>query len=75
MAYVPHTEAERAEMLAALGVDRVDRLFGDVPETVRFPKLKLPPAASEIDIEREMRALAAANVGATAEACFLGAGA
>ena len=75
MAYVPHTEAERTEMLAAIGVDRVDRLFGDVPEAVRFPKLKLPPAASEIDIEREMRALAAANVGATAEACFLGAGA
>jgi len=75
MAYVPHTEAERTEMLAAIGVDRVDRLFGDVPEAVRFPKLKLPPAASEIDIEREMRALAAANAGATAEACFLGAGA
>ena len=39
MAYVPHTEAERAEMLAAIGVDRVDRLFGDVPEAVWFPKL------------------------------------
>lgn len=75
MTYVPHTQSERAEMLAAIGVDRMDRLFGDVPEAVRFPKLKLPPAASEIDIEREMRAVAGANFGVAAEACFLGAGA
>jgi glycine dehydrogenase subunit 1 len=75
MTYVPHTQSERAEMLAAIGVDRMDRLFGDVPEQVRFPKLKLPPSASEIDVEREMRAVAGANFSAAAEACFLGAGA
>jgi glycine dehydrogenase subunit 1 len=74
MTYVPHTEAERAEMLAAIGVDRTDRLFGDVPEHVRFPKLNLPPPASEIDIEREMQTLAAANFSAGAHARFLGAG-
>jgi glycine dehydrogenase subunit 1 len=74
MTYVPHTETERAEMLAAIGVDRTDRLFGDIPEKLRFPKLNLPPPVSEIDIERELQALAAANFSAAAEARFLGAG-
>jgi len=74
MTYVPHTENERAEMLAAVGVERTDRLFGDIPEALRFPKLNLPPPVSEIEIERELQALAAANFGAAAEARFLGAG-
>jgi len=46
MTYVPHTEPERAEMLAAIGVDRIEKLFGDVPEHFRFPKLALPPPCS-----------------------------
>jgi glycine dehydrogenase subunit 1 len=75
MTYVPHTEAERAEMLAVIGVERTDALFGDVPEHVRFPKLELPPPCSEIDIEREMQALAGRNFGADPSASFLGAGA
>jgi glycine dehydrogenase subunit 1 len=75
MTYVPHTERERAEMLAAIGVDRTDGMFGDVPEHVRFPRLALPPPCSEIDIEREMRALADRNFGVDPSASFLGAGA
>jgi len=75
MTYVPHTERERAEMLAVIGVERTDGLFGDVPEHVRFPKLKLPPPASEIEIEREMQALADRNSGTDPSASFLGAGA
>jgi glycine dehydrogenase subunit 1 len=43
MTYVPHTEAERAKMLAAIGVGRTDELFDAVPAHVRFPKLRLPP--------------------------------
>jgi glycine dehydrogenase subunit 1 len=75
MTYVPHTEAERAEMLAAIGVERIEDLFGDVPEQFRFPKLMLPPPCSEIDIEREMQALAGRNFGIDPSASFLGAGA
>jgi glycine dehydrogenase subunit 1 len=74
MTYVPHTERERSEMLAVIGVDRTDELFGAVPEHVRFPKLALPPPCSEIDIEREMRALAGRNSGMDPAASFLGAG-
>jgi glycine dehydrogenase subunit 1 len=75
MTYVPHTESERAEMLAVIGIDRTDGLFEAVPEHVRFPKLKLPPPCSEIEIEREMQALAERNAGADPAASFLGAGA
>ena len=50
-------------------------LFADVPAHVRFPQLELPPPCSEIDIEREMRALAGRNFGVDPSASFLGAGA
>jgi glycine dehydrogenase subunit 1 len=39
MSYVPHTERERSDMLAAIGVARIEDLFADVPAAVRFPGL------------------------------------
>jgi glycine dehydrogenase subunit 1 len=74
MTYVPHTDAERSEMLAAIGLASMADLFPDVPAHVRFPDLKLPPPVSEIDIARTMRALAARNVGVDPSLSFLGAG-
>ena len=74
MGYVPHTERERSEMLAAIGVTRMEDLFAAVPAQVRFPDLKLPPAASELDIMRETQALAARNFGVDPSLSFLGAG-
>ena len=61
MSYVPHTERERSEMLAAIGLARMEDLFADVPAQVRFPTLDLPLPASELDISRETQALAARN--------------
>jgi glycine dehydrogenase subunit 1 len=75
MPYVPHTQTERAEMLSCIGVKRPEELFADVPEKVRFPKLDLPPPCSELEIEREMRALAGRNFAFDPSASFLGAGA
>jgi glycine dehydrogenase subunit 1 len=74
MSYVPHTDAERSEMLAAIGLSRMTDLFPAVPAQVRFPELKLPPAASELDIAREMRGLAARNIAVDPAFSFLGAG-
>jgi glycine dehydrogenase subunit 1 len=73
MGYVPHTERERSEMLAAIGVARMADLFADVPAQVRFPALKLPPPASELEIMREMQALVARNF-VDPQLSFLGAG-
>jgi glycine dehydrogenase subunit 1 len=75
MGYVPHTARERAEMLAAIGVARIEDLFADVPARVRFPDLKLPPPASEPEIAREMQSLAARNAVIDPALSFLGGGA
>jgi glycine dehydrogenase subunit 1 len=74
MTYVPHTEHERSEMLATIGLSRLTDLFDCVPDHVRFPDLKLPPPCSEMDIEHEMRTLAGRNFQVDPSACFLGAG-
>lgn len=74
MSYVPHTDAERGEMLAAIGVASIADLFLDVPANVRFPELKLPPPVSELDIVREMRERAAHNRDVDPSLSFLGAG-
>ncbi len=74
--YIPVTDAEREEMLRAIGVASVDALFSDIPESLRLRRpLDLPPAQSEPEILARMRALAARNTHADAAACFLGAGA
>jgi glycine dehydrogenase subunit 1 len=75
MTYVPHTERETREMLAAIGVARMEDLFADVPAAVRFPALKLPPPSSEMEITADMQALAGRNFGVDPVLSFLGAGA
>jgi glycine dehydrogenase subunit 1 len=74
MTYVPHTARERRDMLAAIGVDRIEDLFADVPEKVRFPDLNLPPPLAEPDLRREMAQLAARNLPIDPADTFLGAG-
>jgi len=75
MSYSPHTDADRAAMLAAIGVKSVADLFADVPARVRFPKLNLPGPQSEMETMRELMNLAEANADAQHNPIFLGAGA
>jgi glycine dehydrogenase subunit 1 len=75
MAYSPHTDADRAAMLAAVGVKAIEDLFADVPARVRFPKLNLPGPLSELEVERELMELSEGNAEAQHYAMFLGAGA
>ena len=75
MAYIPHTEKERQEMLAAIGVKHVDELYDAIPAGVRFPDLDLPEAVSEMEIMAELGALSEANLDVQHATCFLGAGA
>jgi len=74
MSYVPHTERERSDMLAAIGVARIEDLFADVPAAVRFPELKLPAPAAEAEIMAEMHVLSRRNHLAEPSLSFLGAG-
>ncbi len=75
MNFIPNTDADRAEMLKVVGVESVADLFYDVPDKLRFPKLDLPPALSEMEILQELQALADENDDLNHVACFLGAGA
>jgi glycine dehydrogenase subunit 1 len=73
--YLSLTDADREEMLAAIGVDSVDELFEQVPPGVRLGReLDLEPALSEQEIVDHLSALAGRNVGTERELSFLGAG-
>ncbi len=73
--FVPHTDAEREEMLRVIGVERMEDLFTDVPEGYRFPQLDLPDRMTEMEIMRELREISTGNASTHDLACFLGAGA
>ena len=75
MTYVPHTDADRRAMLARIGVESVEDLFGDVPTGYRFPGLDLPEPLSELEVMAELREASEANADLQHNACFLGAGA
>jgi glycine dehydrogenase subunit 1 len=78
MDYVQITDDQRHEMLAAIGVEGVEDLYATLPASARLARqLDLPPARSELELQRELARLAALNhpaVGAGAT-CFLGGGA
>ncbi|MEL6308088.1 MAG: glycine dehydrogenase, partial [Chloroflexota bacterium] len=75
MTYIPHTEVERQQMLSTIGVTTIEDLFEAVPAMHRFPELDIPDAMSEMDIVREMSAMAEMNEHAGDFALFRGAGA
>ena len=75
MPFIPHSNADREAMLAAIGTQSIEDLFQDVPADVRFPDLDLPPALSELEARWELESLARANYSTADGPCFLGAGA
>jgi glycine dehydrogenase subunit 1 len=76
MRYLPLTPDDRAEMLGVIGVDSIDALFVDVPASAqRSGTVDLPLHAGELEVEREMAALAKRNRSAGEGPFFCGAGA
>lgn len=73
--YIPHSEAERQEMLQTIGVGHLEDLFPGVPEDTRFPTLDLPTGMAEMEVASELESLANANESTKDLVCFLGAGA
>jgi glycine dehydrogenase subunit 1 len=73
--YTSATDADRREMLDAIGVESIDELFSAVPEGVRLGRpLDLPPVKPEQEVYGRLRDLAARNVSTEDEISFLGAG-
>ena len=58
--YLSVTDADRAEMLAAIGVSSIDELFEQIPPGVRFDReLDVPSALSELELVDHISGLAA----------------
>ncbi|MDR1412457.1 MAG: aminomethyl-transferring glycine dehydrogenase subunit GcvPA [Actinomycetes bacterium] len=75
MDYTAISPAERAAMLARVGLDRVDDLFVDVPpEALLAEPLPIEGNWSEIDLSAAMDALAQQNTSARDYVCFAGGG-
>jgi glycine dehydrogenase subunit 1 len=73
--YTSATDADRREMLDAIGVGSLEELFAEVPEGVRLRRsLDMAGGKSEQEVYDELRALAARNRHCEEETSFLGAG-
>src|SRR5437867_3459489 len=72
--YISNTDAERQEMLHAIGVNSVEALFEDIPSSKRDPSLDMLPSLAELDLKRHMSEMSAKNVSLETHPAFLGAG-
>lgn len=73
MPFIPHTEADVSEMLAAIGAPSIDALFDEIPPALRARPLNgIPPGLNEMQVMQLMRARARQD---GAPLCFIGAGA
>jgi glycine dehydrogenase subunit 1 len=73
--YTSATPADRAEMLAAIGVESTAALFEQIPAPLRLDRpLALPTGMSEAEVHERLAELASRNADAERQVCFLGAG-
>ena len=75
--FTPHTDAEVAEMLAAIGLSSVEELFSAVPEALRLAGgLDVAAGLSEADVGERVAEVAGANRPTGRQlVCFAGGGA
>ena len=78
MPFIQHTDADRAAMLEAIGVNSIDDLYVDIPADIRVKpdgdKVKLNPSMGELEVTRHINALLAKTKNANDFAFFRGAG-
>jgi glycine dehydrogenase subunit 1 len=73
--YTSTTDADRREMLDAIGVGSLDELFDAIPDGVRLERpLELPAGLSEQEVFDHLSELASRNRHADGEVTFVGAG-
>ena len=72
MPFIPHTDQDVREMLAAIGVPSIDALFDEIPAGIRAKALAgVPEGRSEMEMLRLMGERASQDAGYL---CFIGAG-
>ncbi len=72
MSWAPLTDADRDEMLAVIGVKRIEDLFDTIPATAKVKSWDLPAGMSEMAVREELGRLASKNQ--PAPISFLGGG-
>jgi glycine dehydrogenase subunit 1 len=73
MPFIPHTEQDVFDMLAAIGESSLESLFDEIPTALRTSQPPaLPPPLSEMEIDRLMRTRSRTD---GQPLCFIGAGA
>ncbi|MES9963359.1 MAG: aminomethyl-transferring glycine dehydrogenase subunit GcvPA [Candidatus Sedimenticola sp. 20ELBAFRAG] len=73
MPFIPHTEEEVSEMLAAIGVSGIQDLFDEIPASLKCGDLdSIPAALSEMEAGQLLNARAQED---SRPVCFIGAGA
>lgn len=73
--YLPLTDEDRREMIAAIGLNDLEDLFSDIPDSIRLQReLDLPPALAESEVISHLNALAAKNRHFQNCRSFMGAG-
>jgi len=73
MPFIPHTDNDVEEMLAAIGISSIETLFDEIPDSLRHVALnELPSGISEAELARIARERAQQDGGML---CFIGAGA
>lgn len=76
MRYLPLNNNDRKAMMDVVGVDTIDALFEDVPQSARLDSLiDLPTHQTEAQVERHMTRLSNKSVSAGSVPFFCGAGA
>lgn len=76
MRYIAHSDDDRRQMMATIGVESVNELFADVPDDKLLDGLlDLPMHKGELEVERLMTALSDKNLPASRAPFFCGAGA
>ncbi|HEY7385005.1 MAG TPA: aminomethyl-transferring glycine dehydrogenase subunit GcvPA [Beijerinckiaceae bacterium] len=76
MRYLPLSDVDREDMLARIGIARIDDLFADVPKSalLREPP-DLPGRKGELEVTRLLSRMGERNVPASSVPFFVGAGA
>jgi glycine dehydrogenase subunit 1 len=75
VSYLFNTPDHQRQMCAEIGIASVAELFEQIPSELRLERpLDLPAPLGEMELEREVRRLAARSSGSQARACFMGGG-
>ena len=70
--YFPHTDDDLKAMLEKVGVEKLDDLYAQIPESIRFrDDYKIPLGASEMEVRQAFELLGSKNKQLT---CFAGMG-